>query len=264
MAETKKTAPVQSLQRGLQVLMAVAEARGAIGLTELVRRTGLERSCVFRLVNTLAQQGFLNQSTQTRHYALGPTVWQLAGHMRQSSDLLTFARPHIRNLAHTTGETAHLSVRQGDRAISLEHQTSDQLLGVSGSTGRSEPLHCSAVGKALIGDFTLERITELLDGSLVARTPRTITTVGALFEECQRVLAQGYALDDEEYARGVRCLAAPVRDMHGDIVAAIGVSAPVDRLPRNEINKIAEQVRATADTLSKQLGYLPPSAHRTA
>jgi len=261
MLKKKITAPVQSLQRGLSVLAAVAHAHRPVSLIELTQRVQLDRSCVFRLANTLAQRGFLVQSPRTKQYTLGPAIWELVGHMRQGSPLLGVARRYLAMLTEQTGETAHLSVRQDDRAVSLEHQLSDQLMGITTSAGRLEPLHCSAVGKALIADFDRQSLNDLFGtGRLPARTERTIRTVSALYKECQSVSAKGYAVDNEEYADGVRCVAAPVRDFHSDIIAAIGISAPADRLAKRQINAIGRLVTSAAEQLSKELGYVKPAA----
>ena len=129
------------------------------------------------------------------------------------------------------------------------------------STGRSELLYCSAVGKALIADFSRQNLEDLLGTKrLPARTKRTIRTTDALFQECQGVLARGYAVDDEEYAEGVRCVASPLRDFRGEIVASIGISAPADRLPRRRTGAVGQFVKHIASQLSTELGYMEPEA----
>ncbi len=258
MSKKKNTAPVQSLQRGLSILEAVAQEHGYISLNELVKKVGLEKSCVFRMANTLLQRGYLVQSRRSREYSLGSAVFELMGHMQQSKPLMGVARKYLADLAKQTGETSHLSVLKNDTAVSLDYQLTGQLVGVGASMGRAEPLHCSAVGKALLADMEMDDIKDLLGGEhgekLPARTEYTIRTVGKLFEQCRSVLEKGYGVDDQEYAIGVRCVAAPVRDFRRDIVAAIGISAPADRLPLKKIPVVGKMVRETADQISKELG----------
>jgi len=254
-AARKSTAPVRSLQRGLAVLRTVANAGRPMGLGELVERVGLDRSCVFRLASTLTREGFLNQSPRTRQYALGAAIWEIAGCMQRGNPLMVVARKHLAELARRTGETAHLSVRQNDRAVSLEHQLTEQLTGVMMSTGRSEPLYCSAVGKALLADFPEDQVRELLGSdSLPSRTTRTIRSTQALAEECRRDRVRGYSVDDEEYANGVRCVASPVRDYRDEVIAAIGVSAPSARIARKELDALGAVVREIADRMSEEMG----------
>lgn len=255
MSKKKTTAPVQSLERGLSVLEAVAQEHGYLSLNELVERVDLDRSCVFRLANTLVQRGFLIQSPRSREYSLGSAVLELMGHMQQSKPLLGIARRYLESLAEQTGETAHLSVLKNDVAVSIDHQLTGQLVGVGASMGRAEPLHCSAVGKALIADMDKDDLKDLFESEkLPARTEQTIRTVSKLFDQCQSVMEKGYAVDDQEYAIGVRCVAAPVRDFRKDIVAAIGISAPANRLPRKALAAVGKVVGDTAEQISKELG----------
>jgi IclR family KDG regulon transcriptional repressor len=255
-SEGRKTGSIQSLERGLAVLMAVADARRDIGLADLVERTSLDRSCVFRLAQTLVDQGFLSQSAHTKQYRLGGGIWQLAGLLQQGNSLLATARPYLVKLREQTGETSHLSIRQRDSAISLEHHMSEHIVGVSGAVGRSEQLYCSAVGKALISEFDLMRLTDLLGSNFPTRTNRTIGSAALLYRELQEVRAKGYAIDDEEHTEGVRCVASPVRDHRNEIVASVGVSAPSMRLPRQRLSAIGALVRQIAEQLSAELGYV--------
>jgi DNA-binding IclR family transcriptional regulator len=257
MARKNSAGPVQSLDRGLAVLQAVARASGALSLGELVRATKLERSCVFRLATTLTRQGFLTQSPRTKEYSLGAAIWELVGYMQQGNPVLAVARKYVAALSQQTEETAHVSVRQGDRAVSLEHQLSLQLTGVMTAVGRAELLYCSAVGKALILDLSEENLCELFGGrSLPARTDRTLRTVGDLYRQCQQSRSRGFAVDDEEYSVGVRCVASPVRDYRGDVVAAVGISAPADRLTKRRLAIVGQIVRHAGAQMSKDLGYI--------
>ncbi len=256
MPKKKITAPVQSLERGLSVLRVVACGARPVALGELTEEVQLDRSCVFRLATTLTQQGFLSQSSRTKEYTLGPAIWELAGCMQRSNSLLVVARKYLTTLSEQTGETAHLSVRQDDRAVSLEHQLTDQLTGVMTSVGRSELLYCSAVGKSLLADFSQEELRDLLGSKrLPARTSHTICTINALFEECRRDRMRGYSVDDEEYAEGVRCVASSVRDFRSEVAASIGISAPADRLPRRQIQTVGQFVKDVARQLSEDMGY---------
>lgn len=108
----------------------------------------------------------------------------------------------------------------------VEHELTDQPVGVSSRSGRTEPLHCTTLGKALITDLDREALTRLLGrGRLPAHTGRTITSIADLLRECERAGLRGYAVDDVEFREGVRCVAAPIRDLHGDIVPAAGTRA---------------------------------------
>jgi len=257
MDQRQPTQPIQSLSRGLSLLTAVADAGRPLSLAELNEIVPIDRSSVFRLANTLRMHGFLTQSPASKRYTLGPAVWQLSGQLRAANSLPQVARPHVVELAEQTGETAHLAIRQEDRSVFVDHELTEQAVGVSTRTGRSEPLHSTALGKALLADFDRKALVQLLgEGSLPADTPRTTTSIAALASQCRKAQRQGVAIDDEECHEGVRCIAASIRDSHGAVVAAIGISAPANRLPKRRFASVASHVRLQAAQISRKLGYV--------
>ena len=253
----KTTTPIQSLDRGIQLLLAIGSAGRPVSLGELTELLEIDRSSVYRLANTLKMRGLLSQSEETKAYTLGPAVWKLASQMRQSNPLLQVAREHVVALAKQTGETAHLAAREADRVVFLDYVLSSQIVGVSVGSSRVEPLHCTSLGKALLVDFNAAELHDLLgDGRLRRYTPKTITSVRELAAECEQVRQRGFAVDDVEFREGVRCIAASVRDFDGHVVAAIGISAPSNRLTKGRLNEVGEQVKAAADAVSRKLGFV--------
>ena len=256
MSNRKVTIPIQSLDRGLRLLLEVGMAGRPVSLGELTELLEIDRSSVYRLANTLTLRGFFSQSPETKAYTLGPAIWQLANQMRQSNPLLQVAREHVAALAEQTGETAHVAAREEDRVVFLDYVLTNHTVGVSVGSGRTEPLYCTALGKALIADFDLEQLRELLGpGRLHSYTPKTIGSIRELADECQSIQQRGFAVDDLEFRDGVRCVAAPIRDFDGVVVAAIGISAPSSRLTKRQVNEVGSQVKAAADTVSAKLGY---------
>jgi IclR family acetate operon transcriptional repressor len=144
--------------------------------------------------------------------------------------------------------------------VSLEHRLTAHAVGVGMSQGRSELLYTSAVGKALLLDHTREELITLLGSSWPARTDRTITTVDALYSVCTRSKGLGFTVDDQEDSIGVCCVAAPVRDHTGEIVAAIGISAPALRLPHQRIGETGALVAEAAERFSRRLGFVPDTS----
>ncbi len=257
MTTRRGTNPIQSLDRGLAILEMVGQARRPISVAELTPALGIDRSSVFRLANTLRMRGFLIQ-LPSKEYVLGPAVRRLANSFRWSRGLEQIARPHVAALAAATGETTHLVIREGRQALFVDHEMAAQPVGVSVSSGRCEPLHCTAVGKALIADFEREELEKLLgDEPLPAPTRRAIRSVAELAKECRRTRRRGYAIDDEEFHKGVRCVASPIRDGSGQVIAAIGISAPVDRLSERRCEKLGLEVKRTALEISGKLAYEP-------
>jgi IclR family acetate operon transcriptional repressor len=261
MMATKESARVQSLDRGLHILMAVSQSGREMSLGELTKIMQLDRSSVYRLANTLRLRGLLCQSEINKSYSLGPAVWQLAGQMRQTSRLLNLSREHVDALAAATGETAHLATREKDRVVFLDYALNSYSVGVSVGSGRVEPLHCTALGKALLLDYDATQLTEILGSApLCIFTEKTITTISDLAKDCELAAQRGYAVDDMEFREGVRCIAAPIRNSDGKIAAAIGLSAPSTRLTKSRRADIAQSVVQAATEVSKVLGFVASEA----
>ncbi len=249
------TCPIQSLDRGLSILEIVGQARRPVSVAEMTPALGIHHSSVFRLANTLKMRGFLVQ-LPSKDYILGSAVWRLANLFRWSHGLAQIAREQVAEVAAKTRETTHLAIQEGRQAVLIDHEPTAQPLGVSVGSGRCEPLSCTAVGKALIADYGIQSLKELFQGELLPTpTKRAIRTIAELAEECQRTRDRGFAIDNEEFHKGVRCLAAPIRDASRQVVAAIGISAPVSRLSETRCEKVAQDLKRAAAQISSKLDY---------
>ncbi len=252
---TLETPSIQSLGRGLTILEAVADSTEPVPLKHLTGLLGIDRSSVFRLANTLRQRRFLANPDGRKEYILGPSIWRLSRKYGRNV-LITFCREQLRTISSTTGETAHLAVRDGQQALFIDcHVATGQVLTVSGQTGELVPLHATAHGKALLADFDAPELEALFGGmSLQAHTKRTTVDVNELARTCGRTAERGFATDDGEFLEGLRCVAAPIRDQDGSVVASIGISAPLSRFPKTRYIGCGRQVAEIARTISASLG----------
>jgi len=254
--ERKRQFPaIQSLDRGLVIVEFVSKSSHPVSITELSELLEVDRSSAFRLANTLKRRGFLACPSGRKDYILGPSLWRLLHHYDWSGMLIRIAHPHLKLLAAETGETAHLAVREGEKALYIDTVVGNHVMAVSGQAGESVPLYCTAHGRALLADFNARQLRALFGaGPLKVYTARTIVSVDALAEDCLRVKSQGFAQDDGEYQEGLRCVAAPVRERGGAIIASIGISAPGIRFPdqRYEIcsRQVLDVTRGIQETLS--------------
>ena len=250
----QETQPIQSLDRGLVILEAVANSSEPVSLAELTNLVGIDRSSVFRLAFTLKRRGFLAYPTGRKDFILGPTLWRLSHRYDWGTMLVRVSQEHLKQLAKHTNETAHLAVREGKHALFIDHATSNHLIAISGQTGEMVPLHCTAHGKALLADLGHDELVRLFGGApLVAYTKQSLGTVAELAKACADIRGQGYSADDAEFMEGVRCVAAPIRAENGLIVGSIGISAPITRFPEERYRECGEQVRATAARISEGL-----------
>src|SRR5215471_9311633 len=180
-AATKETPPIQSLDRGLIILEAVANSSTPLSLSELTSVLEIDRSSVFRLANTLKRRGFLAYPAGRKDYILGPALWRLSHQYDWGTMLIRVSREHMKQLASQTNETAHLAVREGKHALFIDHAVANHVIAVSGQTGESVPLYCTAHGKALLADLDEKELETLFgSGPLKQYTKQTIGTIAQL------------------------------------------------------------------------------------
>ena len=252
---TLATPSIQSLDRGLFILEAVAKRADPVPLGDLTYLLGIDRSSVFRLASTLKRRGFLANPNGRKDYVLGSSIWRLSRNYDWSKMLITFSHEHLKKLAARTHETTHLAVREGKNALFIDHHSSNrQLVAVSGQTGEFAPLYCTAHGKALLADCGARELRSIFGAArLESYTPRTVVSISELAKQCARIKAEGYVVDDGEYRDDVCCVAAPIRDRDGVVVASIGISAPVARMPQELFAASARQVCEVAAAITADL-----------
>jgi IclR family KDG regulon transcriptional repressor len=242
-------AEVQSLSRGLEIIDMLA-SQSSLGVTEIARVLEVDKSTASRLVQTLVSHGFVEQDSEGRRYRLSTKVMTLSQLILNQTPLNERARPFLYELVEKTGECAHLAIYSRGQAYVLDDIETASLLRVAGGVGRMTPLHCTALGKCLLAFSDV-----LVPGQLPGLTPRTITDARQLRLHLEQIRHQGYAVDDEELERGVRCLAAPVYDYSGKAIAAIGISGPAVRVSVERLPELGRTVSAAGIALSETLGY---------
>lgn len=252
---TRETPSIQSLDRGLLILETVGKSAAAVSLGHLAAILAIDRSSAFRLANTLKRRGFLANPSAGKDYILGPSVWRLSRQYDWSKMLATVAHERLKSLAAATNETAHLAVREGRKALFIDHAATRHVIAISGQTGELVPLYCTSHGKALLADFDERSLKTLLgDKPLKAWTRNTIQGIAKLAKECEKIKVRGYATDESEFLDGVRCIAAPIRDREGLVIASIGISAPVARFPAEREEEFAKQVTTVAAQIGELIG----------
>ncbi len=245
---------IQSLDRGLEILEIVADAKKPVSVNELAGILQIDRSSISRLANTLLGRGLLMHADGTREFVLGSGLWRLANQYPWIEFLTRLASASLKKLARDSGETAHIAIREGTKTIIVDNEMSNQPLSVSVNTGDEGLLHCTSVGKALIMDSSGTELELLFGGrKLTAMTRNTFTSIDELAADLEVSRKKGYTLDDQEYFDGIRCVAAPIRDHRNKILAAVGVSAPAGRLPDGLVVRMGRLVMEVAENIGKRL-----------
>jgi DNA-binding IclR family transcriptional regulator len=253
-------AGLRSVNNALSILEAFTVDRSDVGVTELARTLGLGKSTVHRLLASLAARGYVRKDPQTDRYRLGLKVVEVGALAVTQLTIREVTGPLLRRLVAATRETVHLGVLEGGEVVYVDKIESQQTLQMYSRIGRRGPLHCTALGKALLAFEPEEVVERYVRRRHRAYTPATITDAEALRRELGRVRASGVALDDEEFEVGLKCIAAPVRDHGGLVVASLGIAGPAVRLPAERMAALADTVRAAAADASRALGYRLPRA----
>ncbi|UBU15687.1 IclR family transcriptional regulator [Nonomuraea gerenzanensis] len=242
---------VQSVERALDVLEALAEHGGEAGLSEIAARTGLPYGTIHRLLQTLLARGYVRQESD-RRYALGGGLVRLGG-IAQSM-VGEWAQPYLTRMVELSGETANLAVLEGDFIVYVAQVPSPRRLRMFAEVGRRVLPHSTAVGKVLLaGRPASEAVAVFERTGMPRRTPNTITDVSAMLAELGLVRSRGWAMDLGEEELGVHCLAVPVQD--GDrVVAAMSVSGPAERIDALNRDDLAERMRKIALDFGNELG----------
>jgi IclR family transcriptional regulator, acetate operon repressor len=247
---------VQSLVRALALLNRVAEAPGdGFTLTELAQQVGLPASTAHRLLTTLEQERYLRFDQEGRLWSIGVQAFMTGSAFTKSRRLGALSRPHMRFLMESSGETVNLAVEDDGEAVYLAQVECRQMMRAFARPGSRAPLHASAVGKAILSAMSDRAFSRVLYQRGMPRlTPKTITTAAALRAEIEQARAAGYAVDDEEHAVGLRCIAAPIFDETGEAVAAISASGPMARIVEERIAPLGALVLETARRISSEMG----------
>jgi IclR family KDG regulon transcriptional repressor len=248
---------IQSLDRALNILDVLADREGSIGLTELASHMGLDTSTVYRLLATLRAHGYAQQDERDRRYSLGPKAIELGQKALSKFTLRSKGSPFVRELASKTGETAHLASMVGGQPIYVDKRVGSGPLSISAQIGVVALPYCTATGKAIaayLPDAELDRL--LGQTELRKLTENTIADAETLKKHLEEVREQGYAMDDEEYHPGIRCLAAPIFDHGGSIVGSIGISASVATLNGDKMARSLATLLDVSERLSNSMGHV--------
>lgn len=264
MKKQKSEYLIQTVANALKLLEAFHDEE-ELGVTELSRRLDLHKNNIFRLLATLELQGYVEQSSSTDRYRLAAGCLELGQAYLRSRGLLRRARPLLAEISSKTAESAHLAVMRDFQIVHLDGVASDRLVSTGLRIGQTLPIHCTALGKAVLG-FSSEAVHEAYDRSnseklLDQRTAATIIDPQKLFDHVRSVALRGYAIDLEECEAGLACAAAPVFDDSGQVIAALSVSGPAFRLTEERLlDEIVPIVVDAAGRLSHELGYARPAA----
>jgi len=240
----RNNSQVKTLSKGLMVLEMIM-AREGVRTTDVAEHLGIDKGSASRILHTLVESGFVARG-KGRLYQVGPKLAQRTARRWSRSELRAMARPLLEKLVELTGESAHLSILADNQVLYLDRADSTAPLRVDRPVGTLAPLHCTALGKVFMAfDETP------IPARMPSFTVRTITDPDLMRAHLRQVLNQGYALDDEEFDMGIRCVSAPLRERTGQVVAALGLSGPTARVNLARTKELGELVRRIAEEFGR-------------
>lgn len=248
--------PVQSAERIFQVMEMLAD-KGELGLMEISAALKLHKSTVHRLLMSLIYMGYARQDEASQKYTLTYKVVSMADKILEHNDILQVAKPYMERLSDLSGEAVHLVQREGSNILYIyKIEAKVGTIRMVSHVGMIHPMYCSGVGKAIMATMPEEEQKRVWEESVIEKkTEKTITD----FAQMQRVLEQirkdGYALDDEENEKGVRCIAACLRSYQKEVRYAFSISGPTSRMTRERVAELAVDVKKVQGELSCELGY---------
>lgn len=248
---------LQTVQKAAEVLNLFSVERPEWGISELAKVLAFPKSSTSALVSTMAEQGLLRRTSAGR-YKLGWRVVALSQVLLSTTDFRIEARPSMEALISRFGETVHLATLESGQIIYVDKLQGTRAIQVSVTgVGYRLPAHCSGVGKVILADRPWDEVQQILSSrGMPAITSNTITSIETFKAELKRVAAQGYAYDMEEAVEELCCVAAPIRDHSGEVVAALSLSVPAYRFQQaREQYRLA--IVGAAKQVSEGLGYIP-------
>ncbi len=246
----------QSLKRGLRILEVIATIGSAATLAEIARKTNLHRSTAHHLLRALVEFGYLVQDNGARTYTLASKLFQLTGRTWSREQLAEISMPFLDALSQRTDEGTSLAVLRDGVVTVIAKREPKGPVRVVQEVGARRPIYCTAVGKALAAWLPEAELKSILRRTVFERmTANTIASRADFYREMARIRATGFAIDNEEHIKGIRCIATPVRDHSGEVRACLCVVGPKNHLPRRRLAEIREPLGAVAADLSLRLGH---------
>jgi IclR family transcriptional regulator, KDG regulon repressor len=244
--------------RAFIVLEALSNEREA-GVTDLARKTGFNRSAVHRLLATLEHLGYVQQSTVTSKYFLSARLFAIGSRGPGTRGLRELGGPLARQLSQETGESVYLGIRDDGGVVHIDgYLGGESSLRYHPLLGERVPVHCTALGKAIIAFLPDDERRHAMSSSGLRRfTPSTLVEIEVLERDLAQTRQRGYSLNNEEGAPGNRSVAAPIRDASGTVFAALCLGASTEHLSVDDLHRLGPRVQQVGDEISSRLGYFP-------
>ena len=244
---------IKSLDRALSVLTTLSKNQNKT-LTDLSKELGESPSTIYRILSTMALHQIVESDDKLQTWNIGPGSFQIGSSFLRRTSLVETSRPFLRSLMEETGETANLGIENNGNVLFLSQVETHAPIRAFFPPGTLSPLHASGIGKVLLTQYNRSKLEKFVKAGLEPFTHHTKSTLELIQEDMAITLERGYAVDDQERNIGMRCIAAPIKNAFGEVIAGISVSGPTSRVEKDQIANLSKSVVQTAKTVSKALG----------
>jgi IclR family transcriptional regulator, KDG regulon repressor len=247
---------IQSVERAADILELFLVTKPELSIKEISEQLNLSKSTAHGIIKTLEHRGYLQQNPEDLKYKPGIKLFELGNFVGKHLDIGKIARPIIRALVDELNETVHLVSLQRDELVYIEKVEGQSALTIYSHIGKRAPFHSTGVGKSILAHLNeTDRNRILSTITLESFTKHTMTNVEEIKEQLHSIREQGYAVDDEEIELGLKCIAAPIFNHQGNVIASISCAAPKMRLDENRLPKVISGIKRAAAEISNCLGY---------
>ena len=245
---------MSGVERTVKIIEVLSRADG-INLENLSRETGLPKATLLRFLTSLTNLGYVSRD-DADHYSLTLKLFCIGSRTLSHIDLISKARPFAKQLCEGLGETVHMGILEGDRAVYVLKEESSYTLRMYSRIGKTIPLYCTAIGKIFLSEMDEKELEAyLMSHSLKPYTSRTVSNPDALRTQLELIRKRGWSIDDQEHEDNIMCIASPIRDYSGQVVAAMSVSWPLFRFNQADFEKIVSQIQNATQQLSAIMGF---------
>ena len=249
----------KTLIRSMQILERLAQSNSGLTLSELSQQLGIATATVFRLLYTFEELGYVTQNKQFGLWSIGVKTYTVGTAFLNHRDVVSLARSYMVALMEFSGETVNLSIVDNGKVVFISQVESFEMMRMIVHLGSSAPIHASGAGKALLATMTSSQVSKiLLKRGLDRITENTINSADKLKLELKTTQSRGYAIDDEEHAIGLRCVASPIYNEFGGASMAISISGPKVRISDQRLNILGSKVAEIATQITQVSGGLLP------
>ena len=245
----------QLIDRLFDILELLSLEKSGLGVTEIGHRTGLHKSTVHRIVNAMAQRGYIEKAAAANAYKIGPKLVEISSIYLNSVELKTEARPYLNELTGRLGQPSHLAILDGADAVYIDKVDVENNIRLYSQIGRRIPVYCSGLGKCLLSGLTDNEIQEIVSRCSFEKYTANTIDKDEFLRQVGNVRADGWAVDNEEHEEGIRCVAAPVYDYRGKIIAAVSITGPNTAIAPEMDSETGALVKDIAYKISRRMGF---------